>query len=342
MRQEVNLVLAAACCSLVLIAQSFAQDASLRWRELDAALNAEPFTSSIIAFELVKGSGPQLVAARAPDRSLSIGTTAMVWTHLALLEAAANNELPWDAPILFDSAIKTWPRSDSYELPEGIALPVAEWTRRMMSQTDNIAADHLIAIIGADRIESTRDRVRAGLWEGAGPRRAPVGGEPFLTTAQFHALKCNVDLKVLDCYAYSGLDERRRILEDQRLLALMSEQVMANWFNPLYIETVGWFATSRELAAAAIEVDLLTASPGMEPAAQAWRLPAAEHPQGPWARVHGKLGGEPGALAGVWLLERRDGRRFVLAMIFNNPRQIVPEHLGVRYIQRTLATLAVQ
>ena len=29
-------------------------------------------------------------------------------------------------------------------------------------------------------------------------------------------------------------------------------------------------------------------------------------------------------------------------MIFNNPRQIVPEHLGVRYIQRTLATLAVQ
>jgi len=59
-----------------------------------------------------------------------------------------------------------------------------------------------------------------------------------------------------------------------------------------------------------------------------------------WARVAFKGGSEPGVLALSWLLERADGRRFVVNLLASDTARAVDEGAGAAIGAGAIALLA--
>lgn len=309
------------------------------WRTLSAELDQRPFVSAVGAYEVVKGGGLKPLHERATDRRLSIGTTAMFFVHSVAVQQVASGAMRWDTPIALDLYYKSWPFSSTLDAPEGTFITLADWTRRMMLATDNTAAEHLLAIFGREAIEAEVARIRdiAGVLP-AGTSATTV--EPFLTPTEFWKLKSSLLADPLECYAWSGDAERRESLQRDVPEMQISELVAGNWVTPQAINRVGWFASTRELCTLANDVFDRCATKDMRPGLDAWRLPGVEKGNPKWRRVWGKLGGEPGVLAGVWAIESRDGRIFIMSIAFNDTRAAVPEATTVALIRHALDALS--
>ena len=73
---------------------------------------------------------------------------------------------------------------------------------------------------------------------------------------------------------------------------------------------------------------ILARNPGITPEAATWRY------------VGFKGGSEPGVLSLVWLLERSDGRAFALALVLNDPDQVIDEVAAVALAEGVVELLA--
>jgi hypothetical protein len=309
------------------------------WLTLEAELNERPFVSALAAYEVVKGGGLKPIHERASDRRLAIGTTAMFFVHSVAVQQVASNAMRWDTPIALDLYYKSWPFSKTLDAPEGTFITLADWTRRMMLATDNTAAEHLLAIFGREALEAEVARVR-DIAQAVPPGTNAVNIEPFLTPNEFWKLKASVLPEPLDCYAWSGDAERRTILERDVPGMEVSELVAGNWVTPQVISRVGWHASPRELCLVANDVIDRCTGKEMRPGLDAWRLPGVEKGNPKWRRVWGKLGGEPGVLAGVWAVESQSGRTFLLSIVFNDARAALPEATTVALVRHALEALS--
>lgn len=313
--------------------------AEASWQTLVTELDARPFLSGVGAYEVVPGGSLRPLFERWPHLRLSIGTTGMFFVHSVAVNKTSGGVMRWDTPIALDLYYKAWPHSATLDAPEGTFITLADWSRRMMLASDNTAAEHLIAIFGRDTVEAEVGRIRAAA------RSLPPGEsagvvEPFLTPGEFWKLKASFLSEPLECYAWSGDAERRLILDRDVPGMKVEELVAGNWMSPQVIDRVGWFASPRELCVLASDMMARSAATAMRPGLEAWRLPGVEKNNPSWRRVWGKLGGEPGVLAGVWAVETRDGRLFLLSMIFNDAQAALPEATTVTLIRHGLDALS--
>jgi beta-lactamase class A len=310
-------------------------DAAALWAAMEATLAEHKFESSVLVQELTPGGGATTLFERDADARRAVGTTAMLFVHAAATELVREGGIQWSTPIALDRALRSWPYSQTLDLPDHTEMPLAEWCRRMLSLNDNTAADHLMMILGRDRVEQAQRRVRAQVAGEAAAEADAAQEPPFLMTGELYRLKTTEVGKFLEDYAKADAAARRAMLQDVVPGAAVSEFVLANWRAPQRIDEVGWFASARELAALALELDRAANAQGMAPATDAWRMAWAAQDQR-WRRVVGKLGGEPGVVAGVWLLDRVDGRRFVCAIVLNDTQAAVPDHITVKVLRQAM------
>lgn len=291
-------------------------DSTALWSEFDAMLKGQPFTTSFLAVELRPDGGRKVLHAVNPDQRLGIGLMGTLWAHLALSELVADGGEAWNRPLAFDESLRSLPASATTNVEPGTELPLWEYAARAMRDNDSTAAEHLIALLGRERIEQARDGVRARAAAESG-EAGPPGGEPFLTPLEFHKLKCGVTNLVMR-YADSMNDARRRLLADEVPQAVVDPMLYHAWRSPQALDTVGWQASARELVLALCRLKELASAEGGERALEALTPPPrADTPAEWWTRSARRTAGEPGALACLWLLEDPTGRTFVMALIFN-------------------------
>ena len=120
----------------------------------------------------------------------------------------------------------------------------------MISVSDNTATDHLIDLVGRDRVEQALTDLG---------HSDPAATIPMPTTRELFVIKTNPDL--LARYEAAGVDERRALLAGE-VAAAPLPSVADFPTNPTAVTTVEWFASPADLCRALVALDDLATRPG--------------------------------------------------------------------------------
>ncbi|TVQ61966.1 MAG: hypothetical protein EA378_05740 [Phycisphaerales bacterium] len=304
------------------------------WDAIDDALAELPGEANLGVYELVEHDGRlgvRTIREVNPEANLALGSTFKLWVLLATGEAVRDGELAWDQKLPIREDRKSLPSGPMWTDEPGTEYAVAHYARRMIEVSDNTATDHLLLEVGRERVEAVMARFCD----------EPDRNRPFLTTKEMFRIKLGGDVELRERFAAADPDRRREILAgDLPEPNLMLANV---WLRPVAIDTIEWFARPRELAETIAALEQLALEDGMRPVADAMRQnPGIAIDRDAFPVVGFKGGSEPGVLNLTWSAERRDGRRFVLTLGWNNTEAILDMMPLIALAERAFARLAAE
>ncbi|MEL7502204.1 MAG: serine hydrolase [Cyanobacteria bacterium J06554_6] len=240
---------------------------------------------------LVMRDGAEL-AAVAADRPLAIGSAFKLLILQALQAQIESGEHAWDEVVPLQAEYRSLPSGRLQDWPVGSPMTVQTLATMMISESDNTATDHLLALVGRDAVEALTPRNR-----------------PFLSTREFFSLKDPQNQALLRRYRDGSERERRGVLGEIATLPLPSVNIFNN--GPVALD-VEWFLSARELCrtiATVADLPSMQVNPG---------LVDPNH----WQRVAFKGGSEPGVINFTTDLLADDGHRYCIAATWNNPEGV--------------------
>jgi hypothetical protein len=268
--------------------------------------------------------------ALSSDKPLAIGSAFKLWVLTALAEAVEAGDAKWDEKLKIQDAIKSLPSGVMQDQEGGKEFTLREFAEKMISISDNTATDHLIHHLGRDRCERAMARSCMDHAE---------ANKPFLTTRDLFVLKLSGSDALPKKYMEAGTDSRRAMLPD---LAKQSPQILPAmaWKAPRFIDRLEWFASGQDMARTLVRLDALSRTEGLEPVRAILSInPGLPIDKKVFPYIAFKGGSEPGVLSLNWLLERSDGKRFVLAFTLNDTKKAIDESLGIALAQRAIELL---
>jgi hypothetical protein len=280
--------------------------------EIAKDLAAFPGRVSFLAARVgPKGLAP--LAALAPERSLAIGSAFKLWILGALLEEIAAGTRRWTDVTPLDARWKSLPSGILQEWPAGAPLTLHTLATLMISRSDNTATDHLLFLLGRERVE--RQVARMGTQEAA-------RNQPFLSTAELFRLKGAPGGKLRAEYLGQDLAGRRALLRGPVAAAPFDKLEALS--KPTAVDTLEWFASARDLSRALLWLRDHTAAPGTAPGRALLAVnPGLALAKERWRYVGYKGGSEPGVLSMSWLLQSQKQEWFVLAAVWNDEKASV-------------------
>lgn len=234
---------------------------------------------------LATRDGVEVAAANA-DEPLAVGSTFKLLILQELQSQISAGEHRWDEVVTLRDEWKSLPSGVLQTWPEGSALTLESLATLMISQSDNTATDHLLNIVGRDRIESLSAR-----------------NQPFLTTREAFVLKDPANRSVLRRWRRS--DEKRSLLSALASLPLPSVSIFNEGPQAIDVE---WFFSARELCKAmdtVADIPLMSINPGLVDADN-------------WQRVAYKGGSEPGVENFTTQLIDDQGQELCVSATWNN------------------------
>jgi beta-lactamase class A len=287
----------------------FRRPAPTSFEELHARLKALAPDVSFLTAELDHGRCEPIdtVAASQPR---PLGSAFKLYVLGTLAHAIDEKEASWSQTLAIHEEWKSFPSGDLQNLPAGTLLPLGTYADKMISISDNTAADHLIHFLGRDVVEEQLRRF--------GMAR-PRADEPFLTTREFFQLKLNNFPSLAD--AYTGLDRGDRLDYLTQQIDPLPLPPLGPWTQPRAIDSIEWFGSPS---------DICRAYAGLQGQAKDPALSGVDHAlsindggigldRQQWSRVWFKGGSEPGVLTLNYLATTTDGRTFVVSAMVSNP-----------------------
>lgn len=267
------------------------------------------------------------VLARHNDRVvMSVASTFKLIVLAAVVDDVEQGKRKWNDVVttrrdwlsLSSGLIQDWPL--------GSPVTLHTLTTLMISQSDNSAADHLMATLGRARIETMQRDL--GL-------REPARNEPFLRTGELFRLK--LVMSAADAAAYAGMNRREReafLNEKVATTALASPRVSR---LPQRIEDIEWFFTMEDLA----KVLTWLHDPRRDPMVRG--ILGIVRPfhldETVWPMVWYKGGAEPGVLSYAVLVKHHSGTVYALTMAWNRTDADVDADRWSQVAERLLRTL---
>src|SRR4029077_12579859 len=234
---------------------------------------ASSFQGALDAFKDLPGSVSVTVlengterAAVARDLALGVGSAFKLAVLDALKQRIDAGKISWQSIIRLQGRNKSLPSGELQNWPDGSPLDVFSLAAVMISDSDNTAADTLLAYVGRRNVEAFAPRDR-----------------PFLSTREAFILKDPNHADILKRYRAASESERRSLLKEIDALPLPDVSIFSG--EPLATD-VEWFFSTRELCALMHNVEtlpLMSINPGVAEASD-------------WKRIAYKGGSEPGVL----------------------------------------------
>lgn len=288
-----------------------APEPAASWDALAERLQRQGRDLSLGVSELVTGASCVPVFDREGTVARPIASTFKLYVLATLAGEIAAGRASWDERLTVTDAVRSLPGGRLQDAPPNAEVSIREAATAMIAISDNTAADLLVGRVGAERIEATLAAL--GMAE-------PQRSTPFLTTRQLFVLKWGLGSEAAARYLGLGAAERRAMLtrevDGQPLPAVATVDPQV----PVALG-VEWWASTADLCRLwdtvlngpeAAEVrKIVSANPGL----------LFED----WAFVGFKGGGEPGVLAGSWVLESAGGRRYVVSLALSDPARAVDE-----------------
>src|SRR5690349_16830375 len=193
------------------------------WTEVDTQLRALAPQVSFTAARIDPSGTCHVTHAVNGDTSRPLGSAFKLYVLSALAQSVEQGRLAWDQTVPLNETWKSLPSGVLQDKPAGTPYTLRQYADYMISISDNTAADHLIHIVGRDRVE----------------RPAPAADVPFLTTRELFVLKGFHYPAVADAYLY--LPQGLRPYALPALDAVPRDQITP-WTQPEQIDQIEWFA----------------------------------------------------------------------------------------------------
>lgn len=271
-----------------------------------ADLAALPGKTSMCLMDLT--SAPRELASLRPDERRAIGSGFKLWILGALVEDIEAGRRTWADVVALRDELRSLPAGDLRDWPRGSPLTLHTLATLMISVSDNTATDHLLEIVGRERVEAMQAPMGHG---------DPARNVPMLSTLEMFRLKLEPGRARAATWLTTDPRGRRAMLAEMRGTP---RGELAEFEGPILVSEIEWFASCRELVAAMdwfrrrdpggparLGLELMAVNPGIAPE------------PGTYSYVGYKGGSEPGVLCFVQLLRTAAGRWLAVAWAWNDP-----------------------
>ena len=285
------------------------------WPKVDAALRSVAPKVRLFVGAVTNGTC-RPIHAIDPDTPAPLGSAFKLYVLDALGRGVASHKVSWDQQLTISAGLKSLPSGVLQAEPDGTRLSVRDVASKMISVSDNTAADLLIHLLG-------RSSVEAAL--GASGMTDPARDLPFLTTRELFALKLDQWPTLASRYAATDTAGRRRLLADT--IDPAGLPAATPWTTSRDIDTIEWFASAQDICRAYASLDALARRPGLAPIAGVFALNDGGLSLDPaqWQTTWFKGGSEPGVLTLNYLATTRTGHTYVVSALAENPSEPINE-----------------
>jgi hypothetical protein len=281
--------------------------------DLDAVAKALAELPGKVSFGVYRlgGDEPEPVVEHAPNERLAIGSAFKLWLLAGLAQDVTEGLRSLADVVRLEQRHLSLPSGRLREWPVGTPVTLATLAGAMISESDNTATDHLLALLGRERVEALLPALGCD-----DPRNRPL-----LATADMFRLKYYGGQRAAT-FVERDADGRRRLVDELAQAGPPDADTIDQGalVSPRHIDTIEWFASAKDLArtmdwlrratddpkAAAVR-GLLAINPGLP-------VPGAVFPF-----VGFKGGSEVGVLNLTFLLGTADGSWFAASVTWNDP-----------------------
>ena len=292
------------------------------WAGVDAAVRSVAPQVRLLVANVSNGSCQPVhsidSAAAAP-----LGSAFKLYVLDALGNAVASGKVHWNQLLTVTAQLKSLPSGELQDDPDGTRISVQDTAAKMISVSDNTAANMLINLVGRPAVEAAL--TTTGMAD-------PALDRPFLTTRELFILKLDQWPTLANRYIAANEAGRRALLASTIDRALLPPVAAAQaWTTPRDIHSLEWFASADDICRAYTSLAALARRPGLSPIGQVLSLNDGGLQLDPaqWKTTWFKGGSEPGVLTLTYLATTRTGHSYVVAVLAENPSQPINEATAV-------------
>jgi len=287
------------------------------WAQVDRQLAALAPDASLLAARVSPAGVCTPVHQVAAAAARPLASMFKLFVLGALAHQVAAGRVSWTQDLTVTSALTSGGSGTLQDAPAGTRVSVRQTALRMISISDNTAADMLIHLVGRSAVQA-QDRQ----WSAHAALNVP-----FLTTREAFLMKS----------IYPALAQRYLSLAPGQRAAFLASSVDPLPFSqaqvqstegslPADIDTIEWFASPDDICHAFAGLQQLAAQPGLAPLGpilSADNLGIGLDPA-QWPTVWYKGGSETGVLTLGYLATNSKGQTFVVVAMLSNPAATLP------------------
>ena len=288
------------------------------WPQIDQTLAALAPKVSFLAARVSKGSC-QPVHQLASSTPRPLASEFKLFVLGALANQVATGRVGWNQLLTVENRLKSSGNpvgSGSLQFsPVGTKVSVQESATKMISISDNTAADMLINLVGRSAVQT---EVRH--WSNISELDVP-----FLTTREMLLLHYVNYPTLASGYLNRTPSERETFLEssvDRLSLSEIHEST-----EPRDIDKIEWFGSPDDICRTFVGLQQLSLQPKLSPIASIFTVNTGDLGLDPsqWPTVWFKGGSEPGVLTLGYMARNSRGQTFVVsAMLSNTTAALAP------------------
>ncbi|MGB7053597.1 MAG: serine hydrolase [Acidimicrobiales bacterium] len=281
------------------------------WSQIDQILAALAPNVSFLAAREANGSC-QPIHQLASSTPRPLASEFKLFVLGALAHQVATGRVGWNQKLTVQDQLKSLGNakgSGSLQFsPAGTKVSVQETATKMISISDNTAADMLINLVGRSAVEA---QVRQ--WSST-----PELDVPFLTTREAMVLHYVNYPMLADAYLSRAPSEREAFL-DSSVDPLPLSEVQGST-EPRDIEKIEWFGSPDDICRAFVGLQQLSHQPKLSPIASIFSVAKGGLGLDPseWPTVWFKGGSEPGVLTLGYMATNSEGQTFVVSVMLSN------------------------
>lgn len=246
----------------------------------------------------------------------------------ALADAVSQGTLSWQDQFPITEGWKSLPSGIMHTWPNGKMVSLYDYAEHMIKISDNTATDHLLRILGRDRVE---DQVR--ILKNNFVRE----NSPFLLTAEMFKLKWAAPLELIQSYLNGTAAERRSII-DNEIAQIPLSKVGTNGVSmqaPAHITEIEWFGSTNNLCSAM--QGLRDKNSDEIKKALSQNVPfLALNSDSHWKYGGYKGGSEPGVLSMTYLLQSQSGEWGCVSVAWHNNKRNLNQWVFFDFIRKIL------
>jgi beta-lactamase class A len=304
--------------SLLRISPVSTEPVPASWAGVDATLRSVAPQVHLLVADVSRGSCHP-VHSIDPATPAPVGSAVKLYVLDALGRAVAAGKVRWDQPLTIAAKFKSLPPSQLQTEPDGTRISVLESAAKMISLSDNTAADMLTGLLGRSAVEAALT---------ATGMTSPALDRPFLTTREIFTLKLEQWPALAQRYVTASEPSRRALLAgtvDRAPPPAVAEA--GTWITPRDIDRLEYFASASDLCRVYASVAALARQPGLAPISQVFSLndDGLQLDPAQWETTWFKGGSEPGVLTLAFLATTRSGHSYVVAVLAANKSQPIDQ-----------------
>jgi len=283
------------------------------WKSIDRDVVAMGPDVSFLAASVSPGGRCEPVHAVAASTARPTASQFKLFVLGALAEQIRSGQASWKQTVTVadaDRSVGNSKESGSLQFAAtGARVPVEEAATKMISISDNTAADILAKLVGRAAVERQFAR-----WSDHASANTP-----FPTTREMILLHYVAGLG--DRYLATPKAQRAAFLTSSVDPVPLAQLASGYSADPRFIDDIEWFASPADVCRAFAGLQQLDEQKALAPLdAILSREDAGIGLDGSvWPTVWYKGGSEPGVLTLGWLAKNRSGRTFVVQAMVSNP-----------------------